>query len=77
MNKDLPGDPVVKNLSATAEDMDSIPSLGTSRMPQSSWACVQQLLSPHALEPMLHSKRSHHNQRSEHHSQRVAPTHCN
>ena len=36
MNKDLPGDPVVKNLSATAEDMDSIPSLGTSRMPQSS-----------------------------------------
>ena len=43
MNKDFPGGPVVKNLPAIAEDMDSVPSLGTSHTPQRSWAHVQQL----------------------------------
>ena len=38
MNKDVPGGPLVKNLPAMAEDMDSIPSLGTSHMPPRSWA---------------------------------------
>lgn len=43
MNKDVPGGPLVKNLPAIAEYMDSIPSLGTSHMPPRSWAHVQQL----------------------------------
>ena len=32
------------------------------------WACVPQLLKPMCLEPLLHNKRSHHNEK---------PVHCN
>ena len=30
------------------------------------WACVPQLLKPARLEPVLHNKRSHHNEKPEH-----------
>ena len=39
---------MVKNTPANAGDMGSIPGPGRSHMPQSNWACVPQLLSPHA-----------------------------
>ena len=41
----FPGGSVVKNLPAKAEDMDSIPGLGRSYMPQSKEARVPQLMS--------------------------------
>ena len=59
-----------KNLSASAEDMCSIPGLGRFHMPRSNEACVPQLLSlrsrackpqlPKAahLEPVLRNERS-------------------
>ena len=34
--RDFPGDAVVKNLPASAEDMGSIPGPGRSHMPQSN-----------------------------------------
>ena len=78
--EDFPGDPVVKNLPASAGDMGSIPDLGRSHMLQGNKACAQlqsmcsrawepQLLSPCALEPMLCSKRSHHKEKPEHRNQ--------
>ena len=36
------------------------------------WAHVPQLLKPACLEPVLHNKRSHHNEKSVHRSERVA-----
>ena len=36
-----------------------------------------QLLSPHALEPVLHNKRSHHYEKPVHGNQRAAPACCN
>ena len=37
------------------------------------WAHVLQLLKPQALEPVLHNKRSHHNEKTACRNQRVAP----
>ena len=37
------------------------------------WACVPQLLKPACLEPMLHNKRSHRNERPMHHSEEWPP----
>ena len=34
------------------------------------WACVPQLLKPMPLEPMLHNKRSHRNEKPEHHKEK-------
>ena len=41
----FPGGAVVENLPANAGVTGSSPGLGRSHMPQSSWACEQQLLS--------------------------------
>ena len=78
--RDFPGGTVVKNPPANAGDTGSSPDPGRSHMPQSKYACVPQLLSlrssarepqllkPTCLEPVLHNKRSHRNEK---------PTHCN
>ena len=80
MIEDFPGGSVVKNLPANAGDMGSSPGPGRSHMLQSNQAHVPQLLSlcsrarkprllkPVRLEPVLHNKRSHCNEK---------PTHCN
>ena len=44
--QDFPGGPVVKNLPASAGNTGLTPGPGGSHVPQSSWACVLQLLSP-------------------------------
>ena len=43
-NGGFPGELVVENLPANAGDRVSMPGLGRSHVPQSSWACVPQLL---------------------------------
>ena len=60
LNQGFPGGAVVENPSANAGDTGSIPGPGGSRMPQSSWARVPQLLSLHsrACEPQLVSPRA-------------------
>ena len=72
---------VVKNPPANAGDMGSIHSLRKSYMPRNnkgrvsqilslcSRACHLQLLSPCALEPVLHNQRSRRNEKPVHHSQ--------
>ena len=42
--QDFPSGPVIKNLSANAGDIGSIPGPGRSHMLQSSWAFLPQLL---------------------------------
>ena len=42
----FPGGAVVENLPANAGDTGSSPGLGRFHVPQSSWACEPQLLSP-------------------------------
>ena len=66
---DFPGGPVVRNPPANAGDTDLIPGLGT-KMP-----CASEQLSPHATttEPMLPHKRSHHNEKPEHHNKEWSP----
>ena len=71
-------DSVVKNLPANARDTGSIPGLGRSHTPQRNQVHVPQLLSlcsraqepqllsPHALEPVLYNKRSHCNEKYVH-----------
>ena len=70
LNKDLGGDffggPVVKDSLANAGNTDSIPGPGGSHMPWSNQAGMPQLLSMHALESVLQSKRSHHNEKPRH-----------
>ena len=75
---DFPGDPVVKNLPANAEDTGSISGPGRSHMSKGNWACALQLLSsqsrahkvkllnPMYLQPMLHDKKSHHDEKPKH-----------
>ena len=77
--------PVVKNL--PAGDTESIPGLERFHMPWGSWACAPQLLrlsfrahqpqrlSPCALEAVLHSKWSHHNEKPVCCNWRGAPAH--
>ena len=43
---DFPGDPVVENPPASAEDMGSIPDWGRSRMPRGNEVHVPQRLRP-------------------------------
>ena len=76
----FPGCKVVKNLPANTGDTGSSPGPGRSHMPRSNYAHVPQLLSLHSgarvpqllkparLEPVLHSKRSHCNEK---------PSRCN
>ena len=37
------------------------------------WACMPQLLKPVLLEPMLHNKRNHHNEKPTHRSEESPP----
>ena len=55
---DFPGGAVVKNPPANAGDTGSSPGPGRSHMPQSSWACVPQLLSPCAATAEAHVPRA-------------------
>ena len=76
----FPGGTVVKNLPANAEDTGSSFGPGRSHMLRSNEARVihllslhsrthkPQLLKPACLEPMLHSKRSHRNEKPMHHN---------
>ena len=78
--EDFPGGAVVKNPPANAGEMGSSPGLGRSHMLQSSYArvpqllrlhsraCKPQLLKPMCLAPVLHTRRSHCNEK---------PVHCN
>ena len=68
----FPGGLVIKNSPANAGDMGSIPNSG--KIPHvvgklSPWTTATKSTchscwSPHALEPVLHNKRSHHNERA-------------
>ena len=64
----FPGGSVVKD----AGDMGSVPGLGQSHILQRTQACVLQLLNPRALEPVLHSKRSHCKEKPARRNQREA-----
>jgi len=55
---------VVKNPPANAGDMNSIPGLGKSHLPQ--------LLKHTRLKPVLH-KRNHHSEKSGHHNEEQQP----
>ena len=65
---DFPGCPMVKNQPAGAGDTGSIPGPGRSHMPQGSWVHVPQLQKPTHLEPVIHNKRSYHNEKPSHHT---------
>ena len=67
--EDFPGSAVVKNPPANAGDTGSSPGPGRSHMPGSNEACEPQLLKPACLEPVLHSKRSYHNEKPAHHNE--------
>ena len=62
----FPGGAVVKNPPANAGDTGSSPGPGRSHMPRSNKACKPQLLKPTRLEPVLHNKRSHRNEKPAH-----------
>ena len=76
--RDFPGGAVVKNTPAYAGDTGSSPGPGRSHMLQGIWAHAPQLLSlrsraresqllkPTCLEPVLHNKRSHRNEKPKH-----------
>ena len=66
--------PLVKNLPASSGDSGSIPGLGRCHLLWSSWTCGPQLLKPACLEPLLHNKRSHCNEKPKHRNSSVAPT---
>ena len=77
---DFPGGAVVKNPPANAGDTGSSPGPGRSHMPWSNEARAPQLLSLRSrtreaqllkttrLEPVLHNKRSHCNEKPAHRS---------
>ena len=64
----FPGGAVVKNPPANARDKGASPGPGRSHMPQSNEARAPQLLKPAHLEPMLHNKRSHRNEKLMYHN---------
>ena len=64
--RDFPGGPVISNTSANAGDKDSILGTRGSQMTHSNWANVPQTTATTHLEPMLHNKRSHHNEKPLH-----------
>ena len=78
---------VAKNLPANAGDMvqsliweDPICRGATKPMSPNYWACAQEPRSHSdwslcTLEPALHNKRNHHNEKPTHHNSRVAPAH--
>ena len=68
ISRDYPGGLAVESLPAKAGDKDSILGPGGSYMPKGNWACALEPRSHNywslrTLEPMLHSKRSHCNEK--------------
>ena len=59
----FPGGAVVGSPPANAGDAGSSPGLGRSNMLQSNKARAPQLLRPACLEPVLRSRRGHHNEK--------------
>ena len=57
---------MIKNLPANAGEVSLIPDPGWSHMQWGNEACVPQVLSWHALEPVLHNKKSHCNEKPVH-----------
>ena len=82
---DFPGVTVPKNPPANASDMSSIPDAGRLHMSWSNWvhgpqplsmrsrAHALQRLSLRALEPVLLSKRGHHNEKPTQHDTEKPP----
>ena len=68
---------MVKNPPDNAGDTGSIPGPGRSHMPRSNWSRGPQLLEPTQLEPMLHSRRGHCNEKPVHHSKDTMQTKIN
>ena len=67
--RDFPGGTVVKNPPANTGDTGLSPGPGRSHMLRSNWARAPQLLKPARLEPELHNKRSHRNEKPAHHNE--------
>ena len=64
---DFLGGTVGKNLPANAGDRGSIPDPGRFHMPQGNSAHAScNYWSLRTLEPMLHNKRTHHNEKPKH-----------
>ena len=62
---------MVRNATASAEDMGLIAGLGESHMSQGNWALEPQLLKPLCvLDPVVLSKRSHLNEKPSDHNRR-------
>ena len=59
---------MVKNLPVNAGDTGSIPGPGRFHMPQSNMSMGHKYWSLRALEPVLHSKKSHHSEKPMHHN---------
>ena len=74
--EDFSGGQVVKNPPASAADVGLSPSPGGFNMPQSTWACMPQLLRPRVLEPALHNKRNRRDEKPEHCNESGAPAYC-
>ena len=67
-NRDFPGGAVVKNWPVNAGDTGSSPGPGGPHMPRSNEVHEPQLQKPECLDPMLHNKRSHRNEKPVHHN---------
>ena len=61
--QDFPAGAVDENPPASARDVGLIPGPGRVHMPQSNEAQAPQILKPECLEPLLHSKKSHSNEK--------------
>ena len=61
--QDFPGGPEVKNLPTSAGDTGPIPGSQRLHMPRDNKACAPHYWSTRALEPVLHNKKSHHNEK--------------
>ena len=64
--QDFPGGTVDENLPANPGDMDSIPNLEDSICFGATEAHGPQLLKTVCLGPVLHNKRSHRSEKSDH-----------
>ena len=62
--RDFPGGPVVGSLPTNSEDMGSIPGPGDPICRGAAKPLRHKCWSLGALEPVLHKKRSHHNEKS-------------
>ena len=80
MHGDFSSGSVVKNLSDSAGDTNSIPGPGI-KIPYTLGQLIpttnKQLLTPVRLEPVLCTTRSHYDKKPAHHNPSVTPAHCN